>query len=479
MSAAAPPRWRVLPPLALGTLMATVDISAVNIALPTLSRSFAVPLTTAQWVVLAYVLTITGSLLAFGRLADGIGRRRVYGIGLVVFLAASALCAASPSATFLFVARAVQGLGAAMMTANGSALLVSSFPLSERGRALGAFGAVVGVGLALGPPVGGLLVGYLSWRWIFLVNLPLGILALALLRARVPADVRPTERTPIDVAGALTWSAALVLLMLGLSIGPDRAWSPRVVGPPLVLALALLVLFVRIERRSAAPLLPMRLLLGPVGHIGTLTFIGQALSIGVGIHLPLYLEEMWGFDAARTGRWLAVLPLVGLSMAPVSGRWADRFGPRSVSMLGMVVAAIALVVFSRLAVEPRLPLLLAGMVLFGIGLGLFTVPNASALLSSAPPGMLGLASGLQATMRNLGIAGGTAAMTAMLASGYAGHGGGRLEHDRLVPSAFALASRDAYVVLAGLALVAVFLIAIRPARPQAPPASLAEGSAGA
>lgn len=463
----------MLPALALGTLMATVDISAVNIALPTLSRSFGVPLTTVQWVVLAYVVTITGTLLLFGRLADRLGKRRVYGTGLVIFTLASALCALAPGAWFLFVARAVQGLGAAMMTANGSAILVSSFPPAERGRALGAFGATVGVGLALGPVLGGTLVQMLSWRLIFVINLPLGVLALVLLRARVPDDRGASAPAPVDALGASIFCAALVLVMLGLSLGPDRGWALAVVGPALGGGIALLAAFLLLESRAARPLLPPGILGGPLGHLGTLTLFGQALSIALGIHLPLFLEELWGYDAARTGRTLAIFPAVALLMAPLAGRWSDRFGAQRVSFLGMTLTAAGLVVLARLGTEPRVGLLVAGMVTVGVGLGLFTVPNASALLGAAPAGLLGLASGWQGTMRNLGIAGGTAFLSAAFASRYAMHGGGRLEHAHLAPAAFAAASRDVDHLLAVVAVCAALLILARRVPPRAAAASRA------
>src|SRR5262245_58598148 len=223
-------RWRVFPVLALGTIMATLDISVVNIALPTLSRRFGVPLTTVEWVVLAYVLTITGLLLTLGRLADRWGRRRVYGLGLALFTLASALCAAAPGARALIAPRTLQGLGAAMMTANSAALLIVSFPPGERGRALGAFGAAVGAGLALGPPLGGALV-QLSWRWIFVVNLPLGLLALALLPRRLPADPPPVHGPGLPLLGSMLWCTALVLMTLALSRGPSRGWGVDGVGP--------------------------------------------------------------------------------------------------------------------------------------------------------------------------------------------------------------------------------------------------------
>ena len=461
------PRWRVFPALALGTIMATLDISVVNIALPTLARAFRVPLTTIEWVVLAYVVTITGLLLTLGRVADVVGRRRVYGTGLAVFTIASALCALSPGAQALIAARALQGLGAAMMTANSAAILISSFPEGERGRALGAFGAMVGVGLALGPPIGGMLVQF-SWRWIFIINLPIGVLAMVQLRARVPADP-PSAGTAgwsLSLPSAALWCATLVLVMLGLSRGPDSSWhSPSVWLLFLAAALTLVAFFV-LERRTATPLLPLGVLRGTLGRAVLITMLGQALSITVGFHMPLYLEEVLGFDAARSGRWLAIVPLVALLVAPLAGRWADRWGNARLVSLGIAITAAGFVVLSRISVAPAPLLLLGGMALAGLGLGLFTVPNASAVMSAVPSERLGLAAGLQATMRNLGIAGGAAAAAAIVASRYQAHGGGLLRssgHQGFSTLAFAQASQDLYLAMAALAVLA-FLISQRPVR---------------
>lgn len=460
--AAAPlPRWRVFPALALGTLMATLDLSVVNIALPTLARTFRVPLTTVEWVVLAYVVTITGLLLTLGRVADGLGRRRVYAAGLAVFTVASALCAAAPGAGALIAARALQGLGAAMMTANSAALLIANFPPAERGRALGAFGAMVGVGLALGPPLGGMIVERLSWRWIFLVNLPLGVLAWVQLHARVPADppARPGVRP--GLASAALWCATLVATMLALSRGPAHGWGHPTVWPLLAAAAVMAVAFLGAERRAREPLLPLDLLRGPLGATAALTLIGQALSIALGFHLPLYFEEVLGYGTEVSGRWLAVLPLTALVMAPAAGRWADRHGARGLSLAGLGLAAAGFAVLARLGVSPSAARLLVGMALVGSGLGLFTVPNSSALLSAAPPGRLGLASGLQATMRNLGMASGAAVMAALVASRYAAHGGGTVAPGgpgSVSREAFAQATGDAMAVGAVVAVLATTLV---------------------
>lgn len=462
--AAALPRWRVFPALALGTVMAVLDISVVNIALPTLSRTFRAPLTSIEWVVLAYVLSISGLLLTMGRLADLVGRRRVYGAGQVLFTVASALCAAAPSAPWLIAARTFQGIGAAMMTANSSALLISSFGPEERGKALGAFGAMVGVGLALGPPLGGLIVGSFSWRWIFLINLPIGLLAQWQLWTRVPRDA-PGHRTSLSLAGAALWCAALVSLMWALSRGPSHGWGDIRVWPGFALAVVLFALFARDEARSAHPLLPLDLLRGPLGVATTLTLLVNGLGITVGFHLPLYFEDVLRFSAAESGRWLAVMPLIALVLAPLAGRWSDRLGPRPLSLAGTLLMASGFAALSRVSTTPQpghLPLaILAGMSLIGVGMGIFSVPNSSAAMGSVPPERLGLASGLQATMRNLGIASGAAAMAAIAASRFAAHGGGTLAASArggaTHPEAFALATRDAYLTMAVVALAAAAL----------------------
>jgi EmrB/QacA subfamily drug resistance transporter len=461
------PRWRVFPALALGTVMATLDISVVNLALPTIARDLHAPLTTITWVVLAYVLLITGLLLSFGRMADRIGRRSMYRTGLVLFVVSSALCATARSAPWLIAARALQGLGAAMMSSNSTALLVAAFPSTERGRALGAFGAAVGVGLAFGPPLGGWIVAALSWRWIFLINLPLGGLAMWMLLTRVPKDVPAREGEPIDLGAALLWSLGLGLLMLPLSLGPERGWADRYVTGSALGALVVLGLFGWTERRSRDPLLPWTLIGGPLGPAATLTLIGQILSIGVAFLLPLYLQDVAGYDPGRAGRWLALLPVVSLICAPLAGRWADRFGGRPLITGGLLVAAAGDVVMSGMGVGAHG--YVAGAILLGVGLGFFTVPNASAVMGAVPTSQLGTASGLQGTMRNLGIASGTAAAAATTATLYA-----RVAHSPLLGmdaahtdhQALAWAVHGTFLGLAGLAGVGAALAAFAPALPR-------------
>lgn len=453
-------RWRVFPPIALGVIMATLDASIVNIALPTLQRTFAAPFATVEWVALAYSLTVTALLLSSGRLADARGRRGVYAAGLVLFTLASLACGLAPAVGWLIALRALQGVGAALVSANGSALLVAAFPAGERGRALGAFGAMVGVGLAVGPPLGGALVAHASWRWIFLLNVPLGMLALAMLRSRVPADP-PREGAPgIALLPTALWAGGLIALMLALSRGSGAGWMS---GGTLALFVAALVLFGAFalgEARSRAPLLPLGLLVGPLGAAVALTFFGILLSVAVGFHMPLVLEEVAGYDAAASGAWLAVLPGAALLCAPIAGRLADRFGARPLTVLGMALTAVGLWLLAGLGPAPSAVRLVEALGLVGVGQGLFTVPNASALLSLVPPSQLGLAVGLQGTTRNLGIAAGIALTGAVVASRYAAHGGGVLHvaaAGGVARAALVAASRDAFRVLAAIALLATWL----------------------
>ena len=456
-------RWRVFPPLALGVVMATLDASIVNIALPTIGRAFGVPLATAEWFVLAYTLTITGLVLALARTADAIGRRRMYATGLIVFMGGSLACGLAPGASWLIAARVAQGVGAAMVSSITGALLTSHFPDHERGRALGAFGATVGLGLAIGPPLGGLIVQHASWRWIFLINLPLGLLTLRMLLTRVPVDPPTSSVARPGLGEALPWSLALLAVMFALSRGPVAGWSQPLVSGALLTSGLALGWWALASWRSPAPLLPLHALLGPLGVATTLTLVSQALTVSVGYALPHYFEDVLGFAPQRSGLWLAMLPLAALLCAPLAGALADRLGTRPLAVTGMALTALGLGAISRIAATLDPLPLLAGMALVGVGQGLFAIPNASALLASVPREHLGLASGLQSTMRNLGLASGVAVITALVDATYRARTGMAVASgavDRLV---FAHATGHAFLVMAVVAAVATLLALVQPA----------------
>lgn len=458
------PRWRVFPPIALGVIMATLDASVVNIALPTLQRQFHAAFTTVEWVILAYSVTITGLLLSAGRLADLRGRRRVYAAGVALFTLASGLCGLAPSIGVLIAARVLQGVGAALVSANGSALLVAAFPGEERGKALGAFGAMVGIGLAIGSPLGGIMIKHVSWRLLFLINLPLGVLASWLLRKRLPDDPPAAGAPPLDLAAATAWCIALATLMLALSRGPAIGWAHPLVLALFTAAAVAIVAFAIVERRAHAPMLPLHILFGPLGAAVSLTLLSQALTIGVGLHVPLYLEEVLHYDTQKSGMWNMILPVAALFFAPTAGRLSDRVGARVLTTIGMAMTAAGFVVLAGIGVAPSPWHLFGGLALIGAGQGLFSVPNASALLSLVPREQLGIASGLQGTTRNLGFTSGTALMGALMASHYLMHAGVPLAggfDEHVNAAAFVAATHDAYVILAAIAVAATVLASLQ------------------
>jgi MFS family permease len=273
---------------------------------------------------------------------------------------------------------------------------------------------------------------------------------------------------------------ALVSFMLALSRGPEWGWGVTGVGPLFALAAILLAGFAVSERRARDPLLPLEALAGPLGISLALSLLGNLVSIAVGFHLPLYLEEVFGFDAGRSGRWLVVLPLMALVLAPIAGRWSDRWGARPLSVAGFLLTTLGLISLAGVGARPNLAYILAGMILVGTGQGLFAVPNSRALLSAVPPEQLGLANGLQGTMRNLGISGGAAFTAALLASRVTAHGGGRLVAGALAAvdrAALGRATTETYLALAALALLGVILATrMAPsAAGQQPPAVVRQG----
>ena len=454
------PRWRVFPPVALGVIMATLDASVVNIALPTLQRVLHAPLSTVTWIALAYSLTITGGLLAAGRFADARGRKRVYGMGLIGFTVASLLCGLAPNAGVLIALRVVQGLFAALVSANGSALLVQAFPAEERGRALGAFGAMVGLGLAFGSPLGGFVIAHASWRWIFFANLPLGLYAASLLARRVPDDTPTAAPVAFDRVQPVLWATGLAGVMLTCTRASEHGLFDPLVFGSAIAGVVLLTAFLVAQSRAVDPLLPLDLVFGPLGAAVSLTFMGQLLTSAVGFIMPNVLEETAGLDVAKSSLWVSVLPVAALFCAPVAGRLADRVGPRVLTVTGMAMTAFGLLLLSRLGAFPIGPTLVAGLVLVGVGQGLFMVPNSSALMSLVPPERLGIASGLQGTTRNLGIASGIALAGTLLTARYLGHAGSELHlgvQGGVDRPAFVATTHEAFLVLSLLAVVATWL----------------------
>jgi EmrB/QacA subfamily drug resistance transporter len=390
----------------VGTFMTTLDASIVNIGLPSIAHAFRTPLTgTIEWVIIGYLVVIAALLLTFGRLSDMVGRKPIWTAGLGVFTLGSAICGAAPSLGLLIAARAVQGVGAALILATSTAILTGAVPPTQRGRALGVSAVAVSLGVTAGPTVGGLLTDSLSWRWIFYVNVPIGLGALAATMRILPRTAGAERQGRFDPAGALLLALGVSALTLGLTLGTRWGWtSARLLGT-LGIGVCALAGAVLVERHAANPVLDLRLFRERVFASALVSLLFSMLALfAVGFLLPFYFEELRGFSAARSGRLLTPYALTIAIVAPVAGAVADRFGSRWLAPLGLAIAAVGLFLLALVEAASSTWDVAWRLIVAGVGQGLFQSPNTRALMTAAPATEQGEASGLLATARVTGQA---------------------------------------------------------------------------
>jgi EmrB/QacA subfamily drug resistance transporter len=406
-------KWRALIIVCVAIFMLLLDITVVNVALPDIQKELHTSFTDLQWVVDAYALTLATSMLSAGTLGDRIGRKRVFTAGVALFTLASALCGSSTSPLFLILARGVQGVGGAAMFAVSLAIIAQDFHGRERGTAFGIWGATVGAAVAIGPLVGGALTTYLGWRWIFFVNVPIGI-ACVVGAMRVLQESRDEEAGPFDLPGFVTLTGGLFALVLGLLRGNDWGWSSgRVVGL-LVGAVVLLALFVAVERRAERPMFDISLFRVP-------TFTGAqitAFAMSAGMYsqflfLALYLQNVLGYSPIAAGVRFLPLSLLAFVTSPIAGRLSSQIPVRILLGGGLTLVGIALLLMHGITPSSAWTTLLGGFILGGAGIGFVNAPLASTAVSVVEPRRAGMASGINNTFRQVGIATGIAALGAI------------------------------------------------------------------
>jgi EmrB/QacA subfamily drug resistance transporter len=398
-----PSKWIVFGIVAVGVLMATIDSSIVNVSLPVIARGFGVPLGGAvEWVVIAFLVVVASLLLTAGRISDVVGRRRVWATGLATFTVASALCGAAPSLGALVGFRALQGIGSAGTMAVSPAMLVAAFPPEQRGRALGLNAVVVGLGISLGPTLGGVITEHFGWRWIFYVNVPLGILGVVASLRFLPHETAET-RQRVDWVGALLLAAGLGGLTAGLSFGPELGWTSAPLLVCGVLAIAGIAGLVARVLMADQPLVDPRLWQNRVFASASVSLLLAFIAtFAVAVFLPFYLVQLRGFTTQRAGLMLTPLPLTIALVSPLTGSLADRIGTQKLAAGGMFVASVGLAWLSFLEVDASVTRIVADLLIIGVGQATFQPPNNSALMGAAPRDRQGVAAGVLGTGRTLG-----------------------------------------------------------------------------
>ena len=417
-------KWYVMAAVSMGIFFATIVGSIVNVALPTMVRELGTNFATVQWVVLAYLLTLSTLMLGMGRLGDMVGKKPVYATGFVIFTIGSVLCGLAPNVYWLIAFRVVQPIGGAMVFALGMAIVTEAFPPQERGKALGITGTVVSVGIVLGPTLGGILINILSWHWIFLVNLPVGIIGTWMVLKFVP-NFKPTGKQKFDYAGAVTLFVALFSLLLALTWGQQLGFgNPRILGL-FITSIVFITLFVAIERRSAHPMIDLTLFKNNLFSVSLITgFITFVSIAGTIILLPFYLENVLGYNTMQVGLLLAIVPITLGIVAPIAGSMSDKFGTRRISVFGLIFLLIGYYAMSTLDAQTSALGYILRLLPIGLGMGIFQSPNNSAIMGAVPRQRLGIASGLLSVTRTLGQTTGIAVLGAFWAGrviAYTGH----------------------------------------------------------
>lgn len=434
-------KWWTLVAVCLGTFMLLLDITIVNVALPDIQKALHSSFSDLQWVVDAYALSLASLLLTSGSLADMYGRRLLYVIGLVVFTGSSLVCGLASSTIMLQVSRAVQGVGGAIMFSVSLALLAGAFRGKERGLAFGIWGAITGLAVAIGPLLGGILTSGLSWRWIFIVNVPIGVVAVAITVMQVAEARQANARRP-DWPGFVLFSAGLCSLVYGLTESSVTSFGDGKVIAFLIVAAVLLVAFVVVEAKGKHPMFDLGLFRLPTFSGGAVAAFGISCSIfSLLLYLVLYLQDVLGYSAFGTGTRLLVISGGILATSTVAGRLTARVPIRFLIAPGLLLIGVGLLLTRGLDAGSTWTHLVPGLVIGGAGIGMVNPPLASTAVGVVTPDRAGMASGINSTFRQVGIATGIALLGTLFSSAIKHGVVTRLAHSPLSSKSQVIAGR--------------------------------------
>jgi EmrB/QacA subfamily drug resistance transporter len=448
-------KWLILSVAAAGVLLATIDASIVSIALPTISDYFQTSVQTTAWVTISYLLVVTALLLVFGRLSDVYGQKLVFVSGMIIFTLGSGLCVLSATIGQLIAFRAFQGLGAAMIMSNTPAIVTNAFPAKQRGMGLGFIGSIVSVGLMLGPPLGGMLIHYFGWHYIFAVNLPVGILGTVFALKILKEHRADSSGKPFHPADPLLWVLSVTSFVLIFGIGGRSGLDIGRATIYLTVTIGLVIMFFARQRRSERPLFDPVLLKNSIFMLssgaGLFSYMG---IIGLSFMLPFLLEKSFGMPPLETGKLLIAIPATTVFVSPLAGYLSDKLGQRPIATAGLLISTTSMIFMFSLTHESSTLRLVANLVGLGIGMGLFGSPNNSALMGSVDLKNRGAAGGILATVRNLGMVSGISIVSLVFNSALGRH----LVEDTLK---YSIAFKTALPVAVAFSIMAIVLSSLR------------------
>ncbi len=410
-------KWWTLGAVAFGLFMIMLDNTIVNVALPAIEHSLHMSISSLEWIVTAYALTFAALLITGGKLGDMFGRRRMFIVGLVVFTLASLACGLAPSAGFLIGARAVQGIGAALMNPATLSIITATFPPKERGQAIGIWAGVSALALAIGPLLGGLIVDNINWHWIFYVNVPVGVVGIIVSRWVIAESRDTSHEQSIDLPGLATSGASLLALSYALIEGNKHGWtSPEILGL-FAGAAVLLAAFILLEMRQRLPMLDLSLF--KIGSFVGANLVAMLVSLGmfgVFFFISLYMQNVLGYSPTKAGAIFLPMTILIILVAPIAGKLSDRIGSRWLMGAGMSILGVSLLLYQRIGLHTGFWSLLPQLVLGGLGMALTMSPMTSAAMGSVPIDKAGVGSGVLNSFRQMGGSLGIALMGAILLS---------------------------------------------------------------
>lgn len=409
-------KWAILFTVVIMTFMGTLDSSIVNVALPVMNKELGTTMSTIEWIVTSYLITVCAVILPFGKIGDTKGKTKVFKLGIIIFTLGSLMCGFAKDINFLIFARVVQAIGASGTMSTNQGIVTESFPPNERGRALGMIGTFVALGTMVGPSLGGIIVSVLKWNYIFLINIPIGIITFLVSLKTLPNEVSK-ENIPLDYKGTILFILTIILLFGSIMLGQQYSYTNTYIILALLISIVLFLFFVKFEIKHEHPLLDISIFKNKLFTVSIICGFTSFIALsGTNIILPFYLQDTMKLSPGATGILMTVSPIVLGILAPISGYLSDKFESEKITFIGLVVMTIGLLLMSTLKVNSSILIVALFLATTSAGSAMFQSPNNSLIMSTVEKDKLGIAGSINSLIRNLGMISGIALSTTLLYS---------------------------------------------------------------